>query len=105
MFFIFLIQKISFSYIFKKYKYVTTCSSSVLELSSGIVSGNIVSFGEGGQGSSSVLACLEGASDCDTDTFWLGGLTLILSSLENFPEKITIGIVIYVVQLELAIRL
>lgn len=60
----------------------------MLELSSGIVSGKMVSLGEESQGSSSVLACLDGASDCETDIFWLGGLPLTaLSSLEYLPAK------------------
>lgn len=60
----------------------------MLELSSGMVSGNMVSLGEESQGSSSVLACLDGASDCDTDIFWLGGLPLTaLSSFENLPIR------------------
>lgn len=74
----------------QKLKILTTCSSSALELSSGMVSGKIVSFGEDNHGSSSVLACLDGASDCETDTFWLGGLLVppVPSSFENLPEII-----------------
>lgn len=58
----------------------------MLELSSGMVSGKIVSLGEDTHGSSSVLACLDGISDWETDIFWLGGLPLLPpSSLENLP--------------------